>query len=81
MPNTIERQLFVSVRIDQTNAVHTHITVFTAYGYSPEATRGNSGKLCLDTITAADFINRLQPCRITYDDTNPPDWIEEIKCS
>jgi len=71
-----QRQLYTSVRIDDINDAHTRISIFTGYVRSATNTRGHSGELCLDTPTAADFINRLNPVQITLrEGVDMPDWL------
>ena len=66
------KTLTIGIRIDSINPVHTRISIFTAMIYhdvdAATATRGKAGDLCMDTDGVADFIERLQPDRITVAD-------------
>lgn len=60
----------ITLRINEINPVHTRLSLFcSGKRYGIETTsRGLSGDLCIDTETVLDFIERLQPNRITLRD-------------
>jgi len=63
-----------AIRIDSTNSVHTHITIYTntkRNGFANDRPSGLSGQLIIDTELVVEFIWALRPISISYPDVDP----------